>query len=55
MGKEYRLVVAKGEGVGRGLECEVGISRNKLLYMEEINNSAPLHSRELYSTSYGKP
>ena len=31
---ENCLVVAKGEGVGRGLECEVGVSKYKLLYVE---------------------
>ena len=35
---ENRLVVAKGEGVGGGMEWEVGISRCKLLYIEWINN-----------------
>ena len=28
---ENRLLVAKGEGVGRGMEWKVGISRCKLL------------------------
>ena len=31
---EYTLVVAKAEGVGGGMEWEVGISRCRLLYME---------------------
>ena len=35
---ENRLVAAKGEGVGGGLEGEVGVSRRELLYMECINN-----------------
>ena len=30
----HRLVVAKGEGVGGGMEWEVGVSRCKLLYKE---------------------
>ena len=41
---ENRLVVAKGEGVGGGMEREVGISRCKLLYIEWINKGL------LYST-----
>ena len=35
---ENRPVVAKGEGVGGGMEWEVGVSRHKLLYIEWINN-----------------
>ena len=34
---ENRLVVAKGEAVGGGIEWEVGISRCKLFYTEWIN------------------
>ena len=34
---ENRLVVAKGEGAGGGMEREVGVSRCKLLYIEWIN------------------
>ena len=33
---ENRFVVAKGEGVGEGMEWEFGISRCKLLYREWI-------------------
>ena len=35
---ENRFVVAKEEGVGGGMEWEVGVSRCKLLYIEWINN-----------------
>ena len=35
---ENRPVVANGEGVGGGMEWEVGVSRCKLLYIEWINN-----------------
>ena len=35
---ENRLVVAKEEGVGGGMEWEFGVSRCKLLYREWINN-----------------
>ena len=41
---ENRLVVAKGEGAGRGMEWEVGISRCKLLYIEWINNKVLLYT-----------
>ena len=44
---ENRLVVAKGEGVGGGMEWEVGVSRCKLLYMEWINKVL-LYSTENY-------
>ena len=42
MDTENRLVVAKGDGVGGGMEWEVGVSGCKLLYMEWINNKVLL-------------
>ena len=48
---ENRLVVAKGEGVGRGMEWEGGVSRCKLLYTEWVKSKVLLYSRELYSIS----
>ena len=45
---ENRLVVAKREGVGGGIDWEVGISRCKLLYVECINNKVLLYSTENY-------
>ena len=39
-------MVAKGEGVGGGVEWEVGVSRCKLLYIEWINNKVLLYSTE---------
>ena len=51
---ENRLVVARGEGVGGGMEWEVGVSRCKLLYIEWINNKVLLYSTENYSISYDK-
>ena len=45
---ENRLVVAKGEAGGRGMEWEFGISRCKLLYTEWINNKVLLHSTGNY-------
>ena len=45
---ENRLMVAKGEGVGEGMEWEVGVSRCKLLYTEWINNKVLLYSTRNY-------
>ena len=45
---ENRLVVAKGEEVGGGMEWEVGDSRRKLLYTGWINNKVLLYSTENY-------
>ena len=39
---ENRLVVAKGEGGGRGLDWEVVVSRCKLAHIEWINNKVLL-------------
>ena len=41
-------MVAKGEGVGGGMEWEVGVSKCKLLYREEINNKVLIYSTENY-------
>ena len=41
---ENRLVVAKGEGTGGGMEWHVGGSRCKLLYTEWMNNKVLLYS-----------
>ena len=43
---ENRLVVAKGDGAGGGKDWEFGISRRKLVCMEQINNKVLLHSPE---------
>ena len=45
---ENRLVVAKREGSGRGMEWEVGISRCKLLSLEWVNNMVLLYSTGNY-------
>ena len=45
---ENRLVVAKVEGVGGGMEWEVGVSRCELLYIEWINNKVLLYSTGNY-------
>ena len=39
--REY--VVAKGEGVRRGMDWEFGISRCKLVYIDWINNKVLLY------------
>ena len=41
-------MVAKGKGVGGGMEWEVGVSRCELLYTECINNKVLLYSPENY-------
>ena len=45
---ENRLVVAKGEGGGGGMEWEFGVNRCKLLYIEWINNKVLLYSTGNY-------
>ena len=42
---ENRLVVAKGEGYGGGMDWKFGISRCKLLYREWVNNKVLLYSQ----------
>ena len=41
-------MVSKGEGVGGGMEWEVGVSRCELLHLEEINNKILLYGTENY-------
>ena len=41
-----RLVVAKGEGVGGGMQWEVEVRRCKRLLVEWINNKALLRSTQ---------
>ena len=41
-------MAAKGEGVGGGMEWEVGVSRCKLLYIGWINNRVLLYSTGNY-------
>ena len=45
---EHRLVVAKGEGLGGGMEWDAGVSRCKLLYIDWINNKVLPYSTENY-------
>ena len=45
-GTENRLVIVKGEGVGRGMNWEVGVSRCRLLYMNK--QQGPRLSTEKY-------
>ena len=44
MAKESRLVVARGEGGGGGMEREFGLGGCKLLYLEWMGNGALLYS-----------
>ena len=48
MAIENRLVFAKGERVGGGVEWEFGISGCKLLYIEWINNKVLIYSTGNY-------
>ena len=52
-GPENRLVVAKGEGGGRGMDWEFGVGRCKLLHLECINNKVLLYSTGNYIQSPG--
>ena len=45
---EYRLVVAKGEGVGGRIKWKVGVSSCKLLYIEWVDNKVLLYRTENY-------
>ena len=45
---ENRLVVAKAERSGRGMDWEFGTCRCKLLYIEWINNKVLLYSTGNY-------
>ena len=51
MDLENRLVVAKAEGVGSGMDWESGISRCKLLPLEWISNEILLYSSGNYIQS----
>ena len=44
MDLENRLMVAKGEGEGNGMNWESGVNRCKLLPLEWINNEILLYS-----------
>ena len=46
MDSEDRLVFARREGVGGGMEWAVGVRRYKLLCIEWINNKVLLYSTE---------
>ena len=47
-GIENRLLVAKGEGVGEGMDWEIGVSRCRLLHIEWINSKVLLYSTGNY-------
>ena len=53
---EKRLMVAKGEGGGNGMDCECWVNRCKLLHLEWVNNKSPIaQHRELYPVSWDRP
>ena len=53
---ENRLVVAKGEERGSGMDGEFGVNRCKLLHLEWMNNEvAQCIARELYPVSWNQP
>ena len=50
---ENRLVVARGEGGGCGMDGEFGVGRCKLLHSEWINHKVLLNSTENNIQSLG--
>ena len=50
---ENRLVVAKGEEGGGGVDGELGVGRCKLLHLEWMSNEVLLY-RKLYLISCGR-
>ena len=53
--RESRLVVAKGERVGSGIDWEFRISGCKLLHLEWISNEVLLyHTENLYPISWAR-
>ena len=50
---ENRLVVAKGDGKGSGMDWELRVSRCKLLHLEWISNEVLVYSTEDYIQSPG--
>ena len=50
---ESRLVVAKGERGGSGMDWEFGVSRYQLLHLEWISNEVLLYSTGNYIQSLG--
>ena len=48
---EKRLVVAKREGEGNGMDWEFGVSRCQLLHLEWISNEVLLYSTGNYVQS----
>ena len=48
MGMQNRLVDAKGEVGGSGMNLEFGVSRRKLLHLEWVSNEILLYSTGNY-------
>ena len=53
MDVENRLVVAKGERGGSGIDWEFGVNIHNLLHLEWINNKVLLYSTGKYIQSPG--
>ena len=51
--RDNRLMVAKGEQGGSGMDLEFGVSKCKLLYLEWINKEALLYSTGNCIHSFG--
>ena len=51
MDLENRLVVAKGEGEGVGMDGVLGVNRCRLLPLEWISNEIPMYSTGNYIQS----
>ena len=47
MDMENRLVVAKGEGGGSGMDWEFGVNRGKLLHLERVSKAQGIISSHL--------
>ena len=53
MDRESRLMVARGEGGGSGMDRDLGVGRCKILHLEWISNGVLLYSTGNYAQSLG--
>ena len=53
MDTENRLVVAKGDWGGTGMDWEFGVSRCKLIHLEWINNKSYCIAQKIISNLLG--
>ena len=54
MARENRLMVAKGEWGGSGMDVEFGVGKCKLLHLEWISNEVLLYSGGNYPTAWAR-